>query len=118
MPLARSYRAVCDQQRRQVRGAGLSVVNLEEEEVVVTRNLEEEVMVLDDSDDEVQEIQDEMEEVEIVSLGSPVRRVGRRGERGSLQSSRSPRRRESVLSNRSPSPPVMELDQVGENSLI
>ena len=90
MPLGRNYRALCDQQRREMRGVGVSVVSLEEEEV----------MVLDDSDDEVQEIQEDVEEVEIVSLGSPVRRGRRRGDR------------ESVQSARSPSPPVMELDQV------
>ena len=101
MPVARSYRAGCDQQRRDVWGAGLSMVNLGEEVVMVIEDSDDEVvMVIEDSDDEVQAIQGDLEEVEIVSLGSPVRR-GRRGER------------ESVQSGRSPSPPVMELDQVG-----
>ena len=123
MPVARSYRAGCDQQRREVWGAGVSMVNLEEEVVMVIDDSDDEVVrviedsddevmrvlensddkvvrVLDDSDDEVQAIQGDLEEVEIVSLGSRVRR-GRRGERVSVQS------------GRSPSPPVMELDQVG-----
>ena len=86
--MAGSYRAVCHQPRRGVWGAGVSVVNLEEEVVMVL-------------DDEVQEIQGNVEELEIVSLIFPVRRGTRRGER------------ESFRSGRSPSPPVMELEQVG-----
>ena len=89
--MAGSYRAACHQPRRGVWGAGVSVVNFEEEVV----------MVLDNSDDEVQEIQGDVEEVEIVSLMIPVKRGTRRGER------------ERVRSGRSPSLPVMELEQVG-----